>query len=886
MTIGSMNTQEIRTTFLNYFKDNGHKILPSSSVIPHGDRTLLFANAGMNQFKDVFTGRVERRVPRATTVQKCIRAGGKHNDLDNVGYTARHLTFFEMLGNFSFGDYFKEDAVKFGWELLTEGYKLDRERLWVTVYKDDDDARAIWLDTIGVPEARVVGLGEKDNYWSMGDTGPCGPCSEIHLDRGEAFGCGPDCGIGKCECDRYFELWNLVFMQFDQQPGGEKVPLPDPSIDTGMGVERLAMVQQGVDSVFETDTLRHVISRVEEITGVPYDGSESSIPHQVIADHVRCLVFAFADGAEPANEGRGYVLRRILRRAARYGRKLYQGDEALLCRLVEPVIEGMSPGYPEIRNYRDTIEGMIRAEEERFGRTLDQGLQRFDRVAARLKKESQGTIPGEEAFQLYDTFGFPVDLLQQMAVEQDLEVDREGFDAEMGKQRERSQKGTSFSVGSGGKSLSDVLDVEAFPETQFHGYEQSRCEAEFLGAGQIDEDSWVVVLSDSPFYAESGGQVGDTGTLRVGELVFRVEDTRKESNRWIHRGSVSAGDLANLKPGCVVDAEIDAERRRLIECNHTATHLLHAALRQKLGTHVHQKGSLVEPPRLRFDVTHFNPIQSDERREVEEVVQREIARNTAIETFETDYDDAIQRGAMALFGEKYGDVVRMVQIGDFSVELCGGTHVARTGDIGSFALTHEGSVSAGVRRVEALTADEAAGHYRDHSRIVEELSVSLKTSPDQLLERVAKLQKDLKKARSAGGGKKSSADISGLKSETLGGGDGSFELHYGILEGLVEGRGRDGVLDAFDGLKSRVKTGIFLLLARDAGKVFILVALTKSLLKAGWDAREIFEIAKEKLGARGGGPPDKVQGAGDRVSEAEVALEAMVAKVRENVASA
>jgi alanyl-tRNA synthetase len=880
-----MNTQEIRQTFLKYFEQNGHTILPSSSVVPHADRTLLFANAGMNQFKDVFTGLAERSCPRATTVQKCIRAGGKHNDLDNVGYTARHLTFFEMLGNFSFGDYFKKDAIKFGWDLLTSGFGLEPDDLWVTVYKDDDEARSLWRDEVGLRDERILGLGKKDNYWSMGDTGPCGPCSEILLDRGEAFGCGDGCGIGKCDCDRYFELWNLVFMQFDQQSDGTKVPLAKPCIDTGMGLERLAMVLQGIDSVFETDTLRFIIKKIEELTGVPYTEGPDSTPHRVIADHIRCLVFAFADGAQPENDGRGYVLRRILRRAARYGRKLYTGEGPLLSRLVDSAIEIMSPAYPEIRKSQALIEGLIRSEEERFGRTLDQGLQEFERVVGRLGDAKSKVIAGKDAFLLYDTFGFPVDLVQQMASERSLEVDMDAYDKEMEDQRRRSRKGSRFNVGSG-KGLTDALALDAYAETCFRGYEKTQCESELLGITQVDDDSLLLVLSDSPFYAESGGQIGDTGILRIGDVEFRVEDTRKEKNRWIHIGKVVEGDATSLKSGAVVQAAVDEDRRRSIERNHTATHLLHAAMRQRLGTHVHQKGSLVSPVRLRFDVTHFDPIQSDERFKIEEVVQAEIARNTPVKIFETDYDDAVRQGAMALFGEKYGDVVRVVQIGEFSVELCGGTHVDRTGDIGTFALTQEGSVSAGVRRVEAMTADEAGRHYRDTTRIIETLAGQLKTAPDQIIERVTKLQEDLKKAKSGQGKKKPAASLEAaagiMKTETLGRGEGQFELHYGILDG----QDRGGLLEVVDGLKSRVKNGAFLLMARDGDKVFIIAALTKSLVKAGWNANEVFAIAKERLAAKGGGRPDMVQGGGSNGPEAENAIEAMASLVRERAASA
>ncbi|MBI4584245.1 MAG: alanine--tRNA ligase [Planctomycetes bacterium] len=875
-----MNTPEIRQSFLSYFESKGHNVLPSSPVIPHGDRTLLFTNAGMNQFKNVFTGKEKAPARRAATVQKCIRAGGKHNDLDNVGYTARHLTFFEMLGNFSFGDYFKEEAIEFAWELLTARLKLDPKRLWVTVYQDDQEARQLWQAKAGVPAQRIVGLGEEDNYWSMGEVGPCGPCSEVLIDRGEKYSCGPRCGIGQCDCDRFFEIWNLVFMQFDQAEGGKKTPLARPSIDTGMGLERIAMVLQGADSVFETDVLGAIIARLEKLTGKRYESGPAGTPHRVIADHIRSLVFAFADGAEPSNEGRGYVLRRILRRAARYGRKIQTGGELLLCRLVETVIETMAGAYPEIAERRKYLEGVIRSEEERFDRTLDQGIQLFEEMAARLRKSGEKTVPGKEVFVLYDTFGFPVDLVQQMAGEIGMRVDLEGYEREMEAQKARSRKESRFGVLVKGEA-SEALDLERFPETEFVGYRRSICEGELLGAQQRGED-WRLVLSQTPFYAESGGQVGDTGRMEGDDFVLEVLDTRKDRGRWIHYGRLLEGNPDRVQPGSVLTARIDAERRAAIERNHTATHLLHAALRQTLGQHVHQKGSLVEPARLRFDLTHFSGINLDERQQVEELVQTLISRNLPVETFETDYQDAVRQGAMALFGEKYGDRVRVVRIGDFSLELCGGTHVQHTGDLGAFALVKEGSVSAGVRRVEALTDREAATFHRRNARLVEELAAQLRVPPEQILERLGKDLEELKKLRSregkkpAGPARKDSPAALGLRSEKIGAGERAIDLHYGILEG----GGLDAALAAYDGLKHSTRRGIFIFLARQEGKVQVLVAVSRDLTAAGWDCRHIFQAGLAPIEGRGGGNSEMVRAGGAKPQGAEEALEAMVASVR------
>jgi alanyl-tRNA synthetase len=868
--------ETIRRRFLDFFVGKGHRLVPSSSVIPHGDRTLLFTNAGMNQFKDVFLGLEKRDYRRATTSQKCIRAGGKHNDLDNVGYTARHLTFFEMLGNFSFGDYFKEDAIAFAWELLTKGYGIDPKRLWITVYRDDDEARGIWRDRVGVPAGRIVGLGEKDNYWSMGDVGPCGPCSEILVDRGAKYACGPNCGIGTCDCDRFFEIWNLVFMQFDQGPEGKK-PLPRPSIDTGMGLERLAMILQEVESVYETDLLRGLIGKVEEISGKAYDPGQAGVPHRVLADHIRSLVFAFADGAEPSNEGRGYVLRRILRRAARYARKLTPG-QLILSRLAGEVVRNMGGTYPEIREREPYVTRLIAAEEERFDRTLDEGIRRFEDVVADLRGRGERTIPGREVFFLYDTCGFPVDLVERMAQEIGFGVDLPGYEAEMERQKERSRGSAKFKADAPGS-----LEILEVPETVFTGYERLRDEAEVLGAAPRGEE-WEVVLSRTPFYAESGGQVGDTGVIRGEGFLLRVTDTRKERGRSIHVAHLESGEADRIRPGAVVIAEVDAPRREAIMRNHTATHLLHAALRSVVGTHLHQKGSLVEPARLRFDVTHFEAIRPADIARAEEIVLEQVTRDLPVETIETSYDQAVKLGAMALFGEKYGDRVRVVRVGNFSAELCGGTHVSRTGEIGDFGVLGEGSVSAGVRRLEAVTAVEALRRNQANARIVAELAAKLRCGPEALAERVEKLMAGLAEARKAAatrpagkaGGEGAPKE---LRIERIPGKGGDVTL----LSGVLPGASADDLIAAYDREKAREpRTAAVLLGAGD--KVQVLVAFTPALAKGGCDARAVFAAGSAAIEGRGGGRPEMARGSGGKAAGAAEALEAMLSKAKEMLA--
>ena len=855
-----MKTSEVRDRFLDYFRQRDHVVLPSSPSIPHGDKTLLFTNAGMVQFKDVFTGREERVHPRAATVQKCVRAGGKHNDLDNVGYTSRHLTLFEMLGNFSFGDYFKEEAISFAWELITEGYGLDPDALWATVFREDDEAWELWKKISGLPDERIVRLGEKDNYWSMGDVGPCGPCSEILLDRGEAFG-EADVENG----ERFFELWNLVFMQFSQSADGEKTPLPRPSIDTGLGLERMAMVLQEVDTVYETDVLRGLISEVESITGVEYDPGEKGVPHRVLADHIRSLAFCLADGAEISNEGRGYVLRRILRRAARYGRKL-QEEGSILHRLVGPVVESMGDAYPELLENQEFITHLIRSEENRFGKTLGRGIELFEDEISVMKESGTKIISGDKMYLLWDSYGFPADLTQRMAEEAGFGVDMERFEECMNEQRERSRQASDFSV---------TTSFDSLPATEFVGYESLRCGAELQAAEEAD-GTLQVVLSHSPFYGESGGQVGDRGVISADDFRLAVEDTQRDGGRMVHICRLLEGELGDVGTGSAVEAEVDDSTRQATERNHSATHLLHAALREVLGTHVHQKGSLVDPSRLRFDVTHFSGIEGQELQQAQELVNEQVRANLPVEITEMDKDEAIEEGAMAFFGEKYGDRVRVVRMGDFSIELCGGTHVSRTGDIGFFTLTGEGSVSAGVRRVEALTANDAEAWFDGRVRLVDDLSKLLKVSSDLVGERISRLLEENRELKTRGAAPAPAAGGELDKKKI-----GDLLFASGIFAGL-DGK---GLRDCFDRVKKESDKVIAVLLAPGEGKVQALVAVTPSLTKEGWKAGDIFQAGAEHIEARGGGRPEMVQAGGTNPEGARAALEAMESRVEQGPGS-
>ena len=704
-----MTGNEARRIFLEYFQKNDHQIVRSSSLVPQDDPTLLFINAGMVQFKRVFLGEDKRNYVRATTSQKCVRAGGKHNDLENVGYTARHHTFFEMLGNFSFGDYFKELAIEYAWDLLTNGYGLPADKLWASVYLDDDEAYDLWHDNIGVPADRIVRLGEEDNFWSMGDTGPCGPCSEILLDRGEAFGCGkPECTAG-CDCDRYLEIWNLVFMQFNRDADGNMTPLPKPSIDTGLGLERIVSIIQDVPTNYHTDLIRPIIAFGEEMSGVTFgDDFQTDVALKVIADHSRAAAFLIGDGILPSNEGRGYVLRRIMRRAIRYGRNLGL-NKPFLYRTAEKVFEIMKPAYPDLTEAAAFITNVIQNEEERFLHTLDVGLRLLNDTVSDLKAAGKKEIPGDIIFKLYDTFGFPVDIVQDVVRDEDLTLDMAGFDDSMARQRSMSQTKTTFThVNEAYKQLSSTG-----VKTGFVGYDSLEGESEVLlivvdnaGADEATSGQDVeVVTAVTPFYAESGGQVGDKGTITGAGGTMTVTDTVKDpSGLIIHKGRMSDGVL---KTGETVSLKVDGDQRAATQLNHTATHILHAVLREVLGDHVKQAGSLVAPDRLRFDFTHFSQVDAETLDRIEQLVNRHIRENMSTTIEEMDADEAFKSGAMALFEEKYGDRVRVVSLTDFSKELCGGTHTGRTGDIGLFRIASESSVASGVRRIEALTGDGA-----------------------------------------------------------------------------------------------------------------------------------------------------------------------------------
>ncbi|MDX1500670.1 MAG: alanine--tRNA ligase, partial [Woeseiaceae bacterium] len=801
-----MTSNELRQAFLDFFRAQGHEIVASSPLVPGNDPTLLFTNAGMVQFKDVFLGTDKRAYDRAATAQRCVRAGGKHNDLENVGYTARHHTFFEMLGNFSFGDYFKRDAIRYAWEFLTGTLGLPPEKLWVTVFREDDEAADIWLDEMQIDAARFSRMGEKDNFWAMGDTGPCGPCSEIFYDHGPDVAGGPP-GSPDEDGDRYVEIWNLVFMQFDRSADGELKPLPKPSVDTGMGLERIAAVMQGVHSNYEIDLFRNLIAAAAKTLGVANDGSSSL---NVIADHIRACAFLVTDGVLPGNEGRGYVLRRIIRRAIRHGKKLGH-DGLFFHELVAPLVAEMGAAYPELKKAKAHVEKVLKKEEQRFAETLDAGMAILEEAIATLAGRE---IPGDVVFRLYDTYGFPVDLTADIARERELTVDEAGFEAAMERQRDRARAASKFGAATGGR-----LETDA--ETAFLGYEGTEAESEIVALfadGQPVEtlkagDSGAVILSETPFYAESGGQIGDTGVLVAGKHRFAVSDTQKSGNANVHFGKVEAGRFAI---GDRVEARVDAERRQAIRLNHSATHLMHAALRQVLGEHVQQKGSLVAPDRLRFDFSHYEPVTSAQLEEIEDLVNAEIRRNVAADTELMTYDDAMASGAVALFGEKYGDKVRVLNFGDFSVELCGGTHVDRTGDIGVFKIISESGIASGVRRIEAVTGQGALDWLDARERTLAEIAGLLKAQPEQasakveqLLKRNRELEKELaaaKQALATGAARERTEkieEIAGIK----------------VLATRIDGADAKTLRDAVDRYKDKLGNAIVVLGSVDDGVV-------------------------------------------------------------------
>ncbi|HRD48420.1 MAG: alanine--tRNA ligase [Candidatus Competibacter sp.] len=874
-----INSAELRKLFLDYFRDHGHEVVASSSLVPINDSTLLFTNAGMVQFKDVFTGRDQRPYLRATTAQRCVRAGGKHNDLENVGYTARHHTFFEMLGNFSFGDYFKADAIRFAWEFLTGVLKLPPDKLWVTVYLTDDEAYQIWADEIKVPKARIARIGDKpggkryesDNFWAMGDTGPCGPCSEIFYDHGPEIAGGPP-GTPDEDGDRYIEIWNLVFMQYDRSADGTLTLLPKPSVDTGMGLERLAAVMQGVHSNYEIDLFRHLIQAAAKATGAT-DLQSSSL--RVIADHIRAAAFLITDGVLPSNEGRGYVLRRIMRRAIRHGYKL--GVEgSFFHALVAPLAAEMGAAYPELVAAEAHVTRVIQQEEERFAETLAHGMKLLEDGIAGL---SSATIPGETVFKLYDTYGFPVDLTADIARERGLQLDTAGFDREMAAQRERARAASQF-------GLRQTVDLGIAGCTEFHGYERLEEEATVIALfrdGQAVEmlnvgDEGIVALDHTPFYAESGGQVGDSGWLRAAGLEFVVNDTQKQGEGvFTHIGALKQG---LLRRGDMVLAHVDAARRQATALHHSATHLLHAALRRVLGTHVSQKGSLVDPQRLRFDFTHFEPISAEQLETIERLVNARIRGNVAVETEIMDAESAMASGAMALFGEKYGDKVRVLRMGDFSTELCGGTHVRRVGDIGLFKIISEGGVAAGVRRIEAVAGERALDYVaslQDHARQVAQLVKGDRDSfPDkvrQLVERARQLEKEIEQLK----GRLASGQGADLLSQTV-------EVNgIKVLAARLDGVDAKTLREAIDRCKEQLKAAAVVLATVEEGKVRLVAGVTAAetaRIKAG----ELVNMVAQQVGGKGGGRPDLAQAGGTDPTKLDAALRSVPEWVRRQLA--
>jgi len=871
-----MTGDELRDKFLKYFGERKHIRVPSSSLIPSGDATLLFTNAGMVQFKSVFTGEERRPFKRAVSAQKCLRVSGKHNDLENVGHTARHHTFFEMLGNFSFGDYFKKDAIAFGWEFLTMAVGLPKKQLHVTVYRDDDEAVDLWRKVLGSNSNPIVRLGEKDNFWSMGDTGPCGPCSEIHIDQGEGVGCGrSDCAPG-CNCDRFLELWNLVFMQFERDASGRMTPLPKPSIDTGLGLERLAAVAQGVKSNWESDLFRPIIRRVEELSGKVCKGHDlDSIAVRVIADHSRAAAFLISDGVLPSNEGRGYVLRRILRRAIRYG-KFIGLNEPFLYDTASIVVNRMSDAYPELEAHAVLLDKVIRNEEERFLETLARGLILFEEAAKRVRDGGGTIFPGDVAFRLYDTFGFPRDLTADLARETGLVLDDAGFDAEMAGQREKARQSWEGMKGENGGRLRGIVDQGV--QTEFTGYvtlEDSGIIKAILKDGERVAEATsgerVEIITDrTPFYGESGGQVGDSGIISHNGDRILVEDTLKPAaNLIVHRGLVKNG---SFRVGDRVDLKVDAAERRSIMANHSATHILQWALRKALGDHVKQSGSLVEAQRLRFDFTHFSSISQDELARVEDLVNQKVQENGQVVATVMSMDEAVKEGAIALFGEKYGDTVRMISMGDFSKELCGGTHTHRTGDIGLFKITGEGGIAAGVRRIEAVTGRGALEYVRALERELGELAEHLRGSRGELVRKLDKLLEE-KKAKEREVEALKTKLAAGVTKDTL---EGVREVSgVKVLAQLVEDVASPKDLREYaDRVKDRLGSGVALLGAEADGKALLIALVTKDLTKR-FHAGEIAKRAAAVLGGSGGGRPDMAQAGGPNVAALGDALKTL-----------
>ncbi|MEH6504262.1 MAG: alanine--tRNA ligase [Cycloclasticus sp.] len=866
----NLTSAEIRSAFLNYFKEQGHHIVPSSSLVPGNDPTLLFTNAGMVQFKDVFLGQEKRGYTKATSSQRCVRAGGKHNDLENVGYTARHHTFFEMLGNFSFGDYFKREAIQYAWGFLVDELGIPAEKLWITVFDEDTEAADIWLNEIGVDPERLSRIGAKDNFWSMGDTGPCGPCSEIFYDHGEDIPGGPP-GTPEEDGDRYVEIWNLVFMQYDRNSKGELTPLPKPSVDTGMGLERVAAVLQGFANNYDIELFKALIKEAAKLTQST-DLRHTSL--RVLVDHIRSCAFLIVDGVLPSNEGRGYVLRRIIRRAIRHGYKLETKD-AFFHKLVQPLVEQMGEAYPELAEKADTVSQILLKEEQRFAETLEQGMKLLQDGTQALK---DNVISGETAFKLYDTFGFPVDLTADYARENGLTVDMPGFEKAMQQQRERARSSSSFAAGS-----SELPSLELV--TEFTGYQTLQSDAHLCAIYKTDEEvtsvtegeSAYMVLDKTPFYAESGGQAGDQGSITSQTAVFEVLDVQKRGDTYFHIGRVAKGKFSNKEK---VSAVVDAEKRLATASNHSATHLLHAALREVLGDHVTQKGSLVEANRLRFDFSHFEPIPAKQLQQIERRVNQQIRLNAEIETQITDQDTAIENGAMALFGEKYGDKVRVLKMGDFSTELCGGTHVNRVGDIGFMKIISETGVASGVRRLEAIAGEGALSWVEENEDILEKISKVVKANRESTLEKVGQLQeknkvleKELEQlkaqlAKAASGDLISNAvDVDGVK----------------VLAANIEGSDGKTLRELVDQLKDKLGNAAVVLSTVDGDKITLIAGVSKeqtSRIKAG----NLVNFVAQQVGGKGGGRPDMAQAGGDNPAALEAALKSVPSWIKQQLA--
>ncbi len=865
-----MTGNEIRQIFLDFFKEKGHRIVRSSSLVPDNDPTLLFTNAGMVQFKRTFLGEEARDYSRAVSSQKCVRAGGKHNDLENVGYTARHHTFFEMLGNFSFGDYFKEDAIKFGWELVVDKFKLPKEKLFVSIYKDDDEAYDIWSRHIGISEDKIARFGEKDNFWAMGDTGPCGPCSEIHIDRGEEFACGKDCKIG-CECDRFLEIWNLVFMQFNRDASGKMTPLPKPSIDTGMGLERIVSVLQKVSSNYDTDIMLPIINRVEDLSGIRFGASfESDVAMKVIADHSRAAAFLIGDGILPSNEGRGYVLRRIMRRAVRYGRNIGL-NKSFLDKTAEKVFEIMGETYPELITGSSFISNVIRNEEQRFSETLDKGLKLLTDTIENMKSKNEKEISGDTVFKLYDTYGFPVDIVRDVLRDTDMSIDMNGFDKNMDVQKKQSKSKTAFiDAGEAYKKLSSEKI-----STKFEGYSNLSSDAKIIAlirngkeVEKISEGDEAEIIADiTCFYAESGGQAGDIGSIvKADGLNIKIENTFKNPGGIIvHKGRVISGEL---KKNDSAVFGVNKENRKKTAANHSAAHILHYALKKVLGDHVKQAGSLVTSERLRFDFTHFSQVKKEELYEIEKIINLKIIDNMPVSTEEMDTDKAVASGATALFEEKYGDRVRVVSAGDFSKELCGGTHTSRTGNIGFLKIVKEESIASGIRRIEAFTGENAFEYAWNQEKILFNIAGLLKDSPENIENKIEKLF-SAKKAMEA--------EIERLKGIIASKSAEITEEDFKDINGIrviakeVEAENPGILRELADKLKDKIKSGIIVLGAKHDKKAFLIAVVTKDIsdrFKAG----DIIKTIAPIIGGGGGGRADMAQAGGSKPENISEAL--------------